>query len=628
MWTLRRASLPLRKSGLNVRVSCVKLMPNTLVDDEAEISDSPKIVYGNGGFLLRNRCYHSGYGSMGFSVGRRELSSEAGAKDTKDEDDDDLEEGFSELEEGFSELEETPVGDEGEKLLDSDTELSDDSVSEESDIEEPHNELELPLSHNEDEILEVKIRRRAESELFKAIMAAPGHTIHTALDKWVEEGKELSRQEISLAMVNLRKRKMYGRALQLSEWLESKNHLEFAEKDYASRLDLIAKLHGLYKAEVYVECIPESFRGEIIYQTLMANCVSQNNLKKVEEIFNKMKDLKFPLKVFVCNQLLLLYKKNDRKKIADVLLLMEHENVKPSPLTFKILIDVKGQSNDINGMDQIVDKMKAEGIEPDIQTKAILVGHYISAGLADKAKSLLKEMEGENLKENRGVCRSLLPLYANLGMADDVERVWKVCEAHPWLEECLAAIEAWGKLKKIDEAEAVFETMSKKWKLTSRNCSVLLKVYANHKMLLKGKDLIKRMADNGCQIGPLTWDALVKLYVQAGEVEKADSLLQKAVMQSQVKPLFSSYLTIQEQYAKMGDIHNTEKIFYRMKQVGYAPRLRQYQVLIGAYINAKVPAYGIRDRLKADSVYPNRNLANMLFQVDGFRKSQVSDLLD
>jgi hypothetical protein len=192
-------------------------MPNTLVEDEAEISDSPKIVYGNGGFSLRNRCYHSGYGSMGFSVGRRELSSEAGAKDTKDEDDDDLEEGFSELEEGFSELEETPVGDEGEKLLDSDTELSDDSVSEESDIEEPHNELELPLSHDEDEILEVKkrIRRRVESELFKAIMAAPGHTIHTALDKWVEEGKELSRVEISLAMVNLRKRKMYGRALQV-----------------------------------------------------------------------------------------------------------------------------------------------------------------------------------------------------------------------------------------------------------------------------------------------------------------------------------------------------------------------------------------------------------------------------
>ncbi|XP_045797046.1 pentatricopeptide repeat-containing protein At1g80270, mitochondrial-like isoform X1 [Trifolium pratense] len=625
MLNLRRISLPLsRMRGLNVRVSCVKLMPNTCVENEAGISDSPEIVSGNGGFLLRNRCYHSGYGSMGFSVGRREFSSEAGAKDTKDEDD--------ELEEGFSELEETPVGDEGEKLLDSDseTELSDDSVSEVSDIEEPHNELELPLSHDEGGISEVKkfSRKRVESELFKAIMDAPGHSIHTALDKWVEDGKELNREEISLAMVNLRKHKMYERALQLSEWLQSKNHLEFVERDYASRLDLIAKLHGLYKAEVYVESIPKSFRGEIIYRTLMANCVTQNNMKKAEEIFNKMKDLEFPLTVFVCNQLLLLYKRNDRKKIADLLLLMEHENVKPSPLTYKILIDVKGQSNDIDGMDQIVDKMKADGIEPDVQTKAVLVGHYISAGLADKAKTLLKEMEGENLKENRWVCRALLPLYANLGMADEVGRVWKVCETHPWPEECLAAIEAWGKLSKIDEAEAVFERMSKKWKLTSKHCSVLLKVYANHKMLMKGKDLIKRMADSGCRIGPLTWDALIKLYVKAGEVEKADSVLQKAVMQTQVKPLFSSYITIQEQYAKRGDIHNTEKIFYRMKQVGYAPRIRQYQILIEAYINAKVPAYGIRDRLKADSIYPNRNLGNMLIQVDGFRKSQVSDLLD
>lgn len=387
-------------------------------------------------------------------------------------------------------------------------------------------------------------------------------------------------------------------------------------------------MHGLHKAEVYIEKIPESFRGEIIYRTLLANCVTQNNLKKAEEIFNKMKDLEFPLTPFACNQLLLLYKRTDKKKIADVLLLMEQENVKPSPLTFKILIDVKGQSNDIDGMDQIVDQMRAEGIEPDNYTKAVLVGHYISCGHDDKAKTLLKEMEGENLKENRWVCRLLLALYAKLGMADEVGRVWKVCETRPSVEDCVAAIEAWGKLKKIDEAEAVFEVMARKWKLTSKNCSVLLNVYANNKMLTKGKDLIKRMADKKCRIGPLTWNALVKLYVQAGEVEKADNVLQKAVQQSPVRPIFSSYNTLLEEYSKRGDIHNSEKIFYRMKQAGYISRLKQYQILIEAYRRANVPAYGIRDRLKADNVFPNKTLANLLVQVDGFKKTQASDLLD
>ena len=400
------------------------------------------------------------------------------------------------------------------------------------------------------------------------------------------------------------------------------------EKDYASRLDLIAKLRGLSKAEKFIESIPESFRGELAYRTLLANCVSHNNLKKAEEIFNKMKDLNLPVTAFACNQLLLMYKRVDKKKIADVLLLMEKENVKPSLFTYKILIDTKGQSNDIAGMDQIVETMKAEGIEPDTQILAALARHYTSAGLMDRAEAVLKEIEGENLKEHQWLSPTLLRLYANLGKADEVERIWKHCESKPRIEDCLAAIEAWGKLNKIEEAEAVFEMMSKKWKLSSKNYSGLLKVYVNHKMLLKGKDLIKRMADSGCKIGPSTWDGLVKLYVQAGEVEKADSLLQKAIQQNQMKPMFTTFMAILEQYAKRGDIHNSEKIFHRMRQAGYISRLSQFQVLIGAYINAKMPAYGIRERMKADNIFPNKALADQLVQVDAFRKTALSDLLD
>ncbi|CAL0323537.1 unnamed protein product [Lupinus luteus] len=614
MWALRRAPFPLRNQRYSVRGSCVKLITTSCAEDEVGFAESPQVAY-CGRFLFLKKFYHSGHTSAKFTVSRRELSSQADASSTKDEDD---------LEDGFSELETPDADDGGENVLIHDTNLPDES----EDVKEPQNELELSDTENDDSTEKKSHPGRAESELFKEIIKAPPTSVSLVLDKWIEEGKELSRQEISLAMLNLRKRKMYGRALQLSEWLESNKQYEFVERDYASQLDLIAKFRGIQKAESYIESIPESFRGEIIYRTLLANSISQNNLKKSEDIFNKMKELEFPLSQFVCNQLLLLYKRNDKKKIADVLLLMESENIKPSPFTYRLLIDAKGQSNDIPGMEQIVESMKAEGIEPDIGTKAVLVRHYISAGLEEKAETVLKEMEGENLKNNRWVCQSLLPLYANLGKADEVGRIWKICESNPRIEECLAAIEAWGKLKKIDEAEAVFEMISKKRKLSSKNCSVLLKVYANHKMVTKGKDLIKRMADSGCRIGPLTWDALVKLLIEAGEVEKADSILQKAVQQSQVKPLFPTYIAILEQYAKNGDIHNSEKIFYRLKQVGHTSRARQYQALMQAYVNAKKPAYGMRDRLKSDKIFPNRSLANLLVQVDGFRKNPVSDLLD
>ncbi|PQQ16127.1 hypothetical protein Pyn_35643 [Prunus yedoensis var. nudiflora] len=239
---------------------------------------------------------------------------------------------------------------------------------------------------------------------------------------------------------------------------------------------------------------------------------------------------------------------------------MEKENVKPTAFTYKLLIDTKGQCNDMTGMDQVYETMKAEGFEPDITVKATLAKHYAAGGLKEKAEAVLKDMEGGNLKENRWACQALLPLYAELGQVDEVERVWKVCESNPRLQECMAAIEAWGKLNKIEEAEAVFEKMSNTFKkLSSKHYYVLLKVYANGKKLTKGKDLVKRMADSNCDIGPLTWDALVKLYVGAGQLEKADSMLQKAAQTNRMKPLFNSYMTIMEQYSKKGDTHNAER---------------------------------------------------------------------
>ncbi|OIT37949.1 PREDICTED: pentatricopeptide repeat-containing protein At1g80270, mitochondrial-like [Nicotiana attenuata] len=624
MWAIRRASPSFKKQVFTAGHS-------RICSATSEISSQCLKGYGDGFKKASNVISDRPLGFRGFRgithgflrlfTENRSFSSLAGTKSSGEEDSD-SDDGFSELESSTEAIQEANKDVESV----SEHELSEDDVDGE-DVEAPR---ELELSDTETDVSKRKSpRKRVSSALYNAIVAAPALSVHKIMDKWVEEGNDVTRAEVAAAMLNLRKRRMYGRALQLSEWLESKKNLTFTDRDYASRVDLIAKVRGLQKAEDYIGMIPKSFRGEVIYRTLLANCVAECNLKKSEKIFNKMKDLELPLTCFACNQLLLLYKRTDKKKIADVLLLMEKENVKPSLFTYRTLIDAKGQCNDISGMEQIVETMKAEGIEPDINTKSILAKHYVSGGLNEKAENVLKEMEGGDIKENRWACRSLLPLYAALGKADEVGRIWQVCESNPRLDECVAAVEAWGKLHNIKEAEAVFDKMAAKWAtLSSKHYSVLLRIYASHKMLSKGKDLVKRMSDSGCRIGPLTWDALVRLYVEAGEVEKADSILHKAAEQNRLRPMINSYLVIMEQYAKRGDVHNTEKMFHRMRQAGYVSRISQYQCLIRAYINAKAPCYGIAERMKADSVFPNKGLAHMLAQVDAFKKTAVSDLLD
>ncbi|CAN0910219.1 Pentatricopeptide repeat-containing protein At1g80270, mitochondrial [Linum grandiflorum] len=615
MWALRRASSSLRLQGLRLgtcRAGIVKLESFCgQVEPKTNILDAPQVVGRTSMF------HHAVNASSKFSSGMRGLSSQAGTDTSSSESSSD-DDAFSELEGPASEK---SVVEGNEDELVSDPEIAD----EDDEVDE-----ELQLLDTETDPSEKQLtRKRASSELFNTIVSNQSLSVEDVLSKWVEQGKDLEKSEINSAMVNFRRRRMYAKALQLSEWLETNKKLDFVERDYASRVDLIAKVRGLQKAESYIATIPQSFRGEIIYRTLLANCVIASNVKKAEEVFNKMRDLEFEMTAFACNQLLLLYKRLDKKKIADVLLLMEKENVKPTLFTYKLLIDTKGQSNDIAGMDVIINTMKAEGLEPDLSTQAVIAKHYSFGGLNEKAETILKEMEGGNLKANRWVCRVLLPLYANMGNADEVSRIWKFCESNPGLEECVAAVEAFGKLKRIDDAEAVFNKMEAKWKkLSSRHYSSLLRVYANNNMLAKGKDLVRKMGDKGCRVGPLTWDALVKLYVEAGEVEKADSMLHKAVQQNKMKPMFNSYITIMDQYSKRGDVHNAEKIFFKMRQAGYVARLRQFQALVQTYVNAKLPAYGIRERMKADNIFPNKALAAQLAQVDAFRRTTVSDLLD
>jgi pentatricopeptide repeat protein len=420
--------------------------------------------------------------------------------------------------------------------------------------------------------------------------------------------------------------------LQFSKWLETTKQHELTEQDYASRLDLIAKVHGIQKAEKYIEKIPKFFIGELVYRTLLINCVHIINLKKAEAVFKKIKELEFPITVEACNQMIILYKRLDKRRIANILLLMEKENLKPSLFTYRLLLDTKGESKDLAGMEMLFETMKAEGVVPDIYVLTVLAKHYISGGLKDKAKIFVKEIEERKLEESTEARKALLPLYASLGNSDEVAKIWKECELDPTMSECIAAIGAWGKLGKVEEAEAVFEMMLQKWKkLSSRHYSALLKVYVNHKLLTKGKEFVKQMGDSGCWVGPWAWDALVRIYSDTGDVEKAASILHKAAQQNSVRPLFNTYMVVMEDYAKRGDIHNTEKLFLRMKQSGYTGRLKPFEILIQAYINAKAPVYGLRERMKAENVFPNKAFAQQLAEADVFRKDKpkkVFDLLD
>ncbi|XP_062187820.1 pentatricopeptide repeat-containing protein At1g80270, mitochondrial-like [Phragmites australis] len=456
--------------------------------------------------------------------------------------------------------------------------------------------------------------------LFQIVLDTPRNVLRDVLDKWIEDGNRLERNEVLLVLFHLRKQRLYQKALQFMEWIERGKLLNFEERDYACHLDLIARNRGIEAAQKYIERIPKPFRNEVLYETLLVNCVCLTNVQKAEEVFKEIRDLSLPLTISACNQMILLYKRVARSKVVDILMLMEKENIQLSPFTYKLLVDLKGRSNDTLGMESVLNMMKDNGVEPDFTTQTMVAKFYISGGLLEKAEEVIRAME-VYIKDKRHAIRSLLDLYAVLGRPDDVARIWKSC-TEPNLEDYLAAIEAWGKLGCIEQVEETFEALLKTSpKLTSKYYNAMLNVYAENKLLAKGKEFLERMFLAGCSNGPLTWDALVKLYVNSGEVEKADSFLLNVTEENpDRRPLFRSFIILLKAYAEKGDIHNAEKIFDRLKQIRHPGRTPPYGFLLEAYVNAGVPAHGFRERIRADNVRPSKTVIERLKLLDNLQK--------
>lgn len=232
---------------------------------------------------------------------------------------------------------------------------------------------------------------------------------------------------------------------------------------------------------------------------------------------------------------------------------MKKGKIKRSTFTYQTPIDAKWQSGHINGMERLLEEMKSDGLEPTMHILASVAKNYVDGCLKAKAEAVLKDMEKADLSENRWVCRLILLIYASLERSDEVERIWKKCERNHNFAECVAGIQAFGRLNRIEEAEAAFDKLLRIVKRpSSRHYAFMLSMYADKRMLDKGKDLVCRMNETG----PPALHALAKLYARCGEVEKAESVLQKALGNRRGMELLSSFLSVLDAYAEKGDKKN------------------------------------------------------------------------
>lgn len=205
----------LRNQGITLgsfRAGCARVeVASCFQKYDAEIAGHAQVISDR--FVCTRRYHHKQCGSLKFYIGKHHLSSHTGMKSSEDQDDD-LEDGFSELETPASadETQARSAPCESNDELISDSELSDGG----SDDEVAGLKKELELTDIDAKRSKKKIEQKITSDqLLNAVISAPGLSIKSVLDKWVEDGNEVNKSDISMINFNLRRRKMYGRALQV-----------------------------------------------------------------------------------------------------------------------------------------------------------------------------------------------------------------------------------------------------------------------------------------------------------------------------------------------------------------------------------------------------------------------------
>ncbi|KAG0452864.1 hypothetical protein HPP92_025528 [Vanilla planifolia] len=425
-----------------------------------------------------------------------------------------------------------------------------------------------------------------------------GEPVISAFQSWMGDGFAVHRGGIFHAINRLRKLGMNRRALEVLEWIMRERPYKVKELDYAYLLEFTSKVHGISECESLFLRIPNEFQNELLYNNLVMACLDKGLIKISLDCMRRMRGLSLPISPYIYNRLIILHSSSGRRKrIPKFLRQMKADGLSPHISTYNILLKIEANEHDIYGLSRVFDAMKRANVEPNEITYGILAMAHAVARLYTVAETHVEAIEKAKTGKNWSTYDVLLILYGYLGKQHELERTWKLIVSLPHVrsKSFLLAIEAFGRIKCIDVAEAIWAEMKsmKQLKRTSQ-FNAMIAVYCRHGLIEKASDVYEEMQANCCKPNAIAYRHLALGCLKAGLVEEALKTLDLGngkEVSFQVRkstPWLETTLMLIEAFADIGDLHNAKKLFREFKETRYWRYTFVYNSLVRAHVKAKV----------------------------------------
>lgn len=404
------------------------------------------------------------------------------------------------------------------------------------------------------------------------------------------------------------------------EWMERRK-INFAFGDYAKRLDLICKVHGVDAAENYFNGLSSSAKNNLTYGALLYCYCAEKMADKATALFEKMDEMNIASTSLAFNNLMTLYVKlGQPEKVPSLVNLMKERNIRPATFTYNIWMQSYSMLNDIEGVERVFQEVKQDGEKVcDWTIYSNLAAAYVKAGLHEKAELALKRLEEEMEPSNRVAFSFMISLYASIGNLGEVHRIWNAMKSSLRTVtnlNYLTMLQALNKLDDIDGIKKCFE----EWESTchsydTRIANVAISAYLRFNRVNEAEAVFLQARKRSPGPFFIAGEMLMEFYLENRQMKLALRHMEAAVSSglsgSDWRPKSDNVNKFLSFCEEERDVDSAEEFCKYLKIVNCLDH-NVYKLLLQIYIAAGRTAPDMRSRAEKDGIELEPELLNLL----------------
>ncbi|PON31430.1 Pentatricopeptide repeat [Parasponia andersonii] len=256
----------------------------------------------------------------------------------------------------------------------------------------------------------------------------PKRSATNVLQKWINEGNQITLSELRQISKDLRKFQRFKHALEVSEWMVTHDEFELSASDYAIRINLMTKVFGIDAAERYFEGLPLPAKTSETYTSLLHSYAGAKLTEKAEDLYERMKDSDLSFTALTYNEMMTMYiSVGHVEKVSLVVEELRRQKVAPDIFTYNLWISSCAATLNIDEVRRILDEMRSDPSSDESWLRYInLANIYVTTGhLTNGEFNSLVSAEIGITQREWITYDFLIILHAGLGNKDRIDQIWK-----------------------------------------------------------------------------------------------------------------------------------------------------------------------------------------------------------